>query len=216
VIGAEGFFVGKLAENIYNGDYMKNFFVPIVVVIAIGMAGLVAIRFLGGDEDVWVCTNKQWVRHGNPSSPMPQIGCGIAWQEQTVKEIGVTFSYPADMSYRKEIADDAGRIRTAGFYVEKGSLENPTYQLYALYQPLETVTEKELDKVKTGMKPDTVKEAFIDGIKGVEGLIEISGPKAHYSTAIIKEGRLFTVSTWPPTEENKRLTDQIITTFRFE
>ncbi len=195
---------------------MKSLPVSLIVVIVVGLAGLVAIRFLGGDEDTWVCTNNQWVRHGNPSSPMPQTVCGIAWQEQKVEEIGVTFKYPADMSYRKEIADDAGRIRTVGFYIEKGSAESPSYQLYALYQPLETVTGKELDKIKTGMNPDTVKEVFIDGIKGIEGLVEISGPKAHYLTAIVKEGKLFTVSTWPPTEENKRLTDQIIATFKFE
>ncbi|HSV94410.1 MAG TPA: hypothetical protein VLH94_00330, partial [Spirochaetia bacterium] len=108
------------------------------------------------------------------------------------------------------------RIRVASFYVEKGSPDNPTYQLYALYQPLETVTNKELDKIKTGMDPNSIKEVTIDGIKGIEGMVNTSGPKAHYTTAIIKEGKLFTVSTYPPTVENKALTDQILATFKFE
>ena len=127
----------------------------------------------------------------------------------------MTLEIPSDTTFRKEIATDAGRIRVASFYVEKGPSSNPTYQLYALYQPLETVTSKELDKIKTGMDPKSVKEVTVDGIKGIEGLVNVSGPKAHYTTAIIKEGKLFTVSTWPPTAENKALTDQIIATFMF-
>jgi hypothetical protein len=37
---------------------------------------VVGVRFFGGDEDAWLCDNGQWVRHGNPSSPMPDSGCG--------------------------------------------------------------------------------------------------------------------------------------------
>jgi hypothetical protein len=35
-----------------------------------------AIRLFSGPEDSWICENSQWVRHGNPSSPMPTSGCG--------------------------------------------------------------------------------------------------------------------------------------------
>lgn len=27
-------------------------------------------------EDKWICEDGQWVKHGNPESPMPQSGCG--------------------------------------------------------------------------------------------------------------------------------------------
>ena len=198
---------------------MKKFFVPLLIVIAIGFAGLLAARlFLGGDEDTWICTNGTWVQHGKPSVPKPTTGCGEKVNnKQIFNEAGLslTLEIPSDTTFRKEIATDAGRIRVASFYVEKGPSSNPTYQLYALYQPLETVTSKELDKIKTGMDPKSVKEVTVDGIKGIEGLVNVSGPKAHYTTAIIKEGKLFTVSTWPPTAENKALTDQIIATFMF-
>lgn len=199
---------------------MKKFFVPLLVVVAIGFVGLFVARFLlGGDEDTWICTNGSWVQHGKPSAPKPTTGCGEAkTNKQTFNEAGLSLSMetPSDTTFRKEIADDAGRIRVASFYVERGSKDNPTYQLYALYQPLETVTSKELNKIKTGMDPKSVKEVIVGGIKGIEGLVNISGSKAHYTTAIIKDGKLFTVSTYPPTIENKALTDQILATFKFE
>ncbi|OGD84128.1 hypothetical protein A2572_03315 [Candidatus Collierbacteria bacterium RIFOXYD1_FULL_40_9] len=199
---------------------MKKFFVPLIAVVAVGLAGLFVARFLlGGNEDSWICTNGVWEEHGKPSTPKPTTGCGeLKANIQTFNEAGLslTFEAPTDTTFRKEIADDAGRIRVASFYVERGPRDNPTYQLYALYQPLETVTSKELDKIKTGMDPKSFKEVTIDGIKGIEGLVNISGPKAHFVTAIIKEGKLFTVSTYPPTVENMVLTDQILATFRFK
>ncbi len=44
------------------------------------------IRFvIGGNEDSWICVDNQWVKDGNPSSPMPEEGCG---QEKSEKLIG--------------------------------------------------------------------------------------------------------------------------------
>jgi len=198
---------------------MKKYLISFIAVVVIGLVGLLIARFLLGEEDTWICTNGSWIQHGKPSTPKPTTGCGgEISNKQTFNEAGLslTLEVPFGTTFRKEIADDAGRIRIVSFYIEKGSSDSPTYQLYALYQPLETVTSKELDKIKTGMDPKSVKEATIDGIKGIEGMVNISGPKAHYTTAIIKEGKLFTVSTYPPTEVNKALTDQILATFRFE
>jgi hypothetical protein len=40
------------------------------------LGGLLTIRFLfGGDEDSWICSGGQWVKHGNPRSPIPQSPC---------------------------------------------------------------------------------------------------------------------------------------------
>lgn len=201
---------------------MKKFLIPLLIVVAIGLSAVFVDRFLfSGDEDTWICVDNQWIKHGSPSKPMPLTGCGEAkegWQQQTFDEAGLslTLSIPPDTFFRKEIAEDQARIRVASFYVEKGSSDNPTYQLYAVYQPLETVTEKELDKIKTGMEPKSVKEITIDGYKGIEGMTVISGPKNHYLMAIIKDGKLFTVSTYPSTEESKALTDRIVATFSFK
>jgi hypothetical protein len=35
------------------------------------------VRFvIGGSEDNWICIDGQWVKHGSPSAPMPESGCG--------------------------------------------------------------------------------------------------------------------------------------------
>ena len=55
---------------------MQKFIIPLMVVLVIGLLGLLTLRFLfGGDEDTWICSGNQWIKHGNPNSPMPQTGC---------------------------------------------------------------------------------------------------------------------------------------------
>lgn len=135
-------------------------------------------------------------------------------QQETIEEIGLSFQYPAGLVYRKEIADNAGNIRTAGFFLTKGSEQNPEYQLYGLYENYKDATEADLERAKTEMDPTTVKEVSINGYKGVEGFI--TGPKTRYITIILKDDKLFSVSTTPPNEENKNITQQILSTFSFK
>jgi hypothetical protein len=37
--------------------------------------GIVVLRSFGGGEDSWICEDGSWVKHGNPSSPMPLKSC---------------------------------------------------------------------------------------------------------------------------------------------
>lgn len=154
----------------------------------------------------------------SPSKPMPLTGCGEAkdgWTPQTFEEAGLSFKIPSDTTFRKEIADDAGRIRTASFYIEKGKpTDSNFYQLFFVYQPNLVGTQQELEKIKVGMDPTTIKEVMINGYKGIEG--SVTGPKAHYVTDLLNNGKIYTVSTWPPIPENKALTDQILATFSFK
>ena len=61
---------------------MKKIILLAVLVIAIG-AVLILLR---GDEDNWICQNSQWVKHGNPSKPMPTTLCE---GQEEVREIEV-------------------------------------------------------------------------------------------------------------------------------
>lgn len=135
-------------------------------------------------------------------------------KEVIISEIGLSLKYPSNLTFRKEIADDAGRIRSLGFYLEDGSSNKPNYQLYGLYEFQSNIPDQNLEKTKIGMDAKTIKEVTVGSYKGIEGLT--TGPKSHYLTNILKDGKLFSVSTWPPTLENKKLTDQIITTFLFK
>ena len=51
--------------------------------------------FLGGAEDEWICEYGRWVKHGNPSSPMPNSGCGskiVDKVEENLTDISVCYS----------------------------------------------------------------------------------------------------------------------------
>jgi len=134
-------------------------------------------------------------------------------QQETVEEIGLSFQYPTDLLYRKEIADNDGDIRTVGFFLTKGSEQNPEYQMYGLYENYRNATKDDLERAKTEMDPTTIKEVNIGGYKGIEGLI--TGPKTRHITIILKDDKLFSISTLPPTEDNKSITEQILSTFQF-
>jgi putative hemolysin len=52
---------------------MKNkliFLIPVILVL-----GVLAVFKLWFSEDSWICKDGQWVKHGNPSSPMPAKPC---------------------------------------------------------------------------------------------------------------------------------------------
>lgn len=145
-----------------------------------------------------------------------QVSKVNGWQEQTVDELNLHLSYPSDLTFRKEIGDNNGNIRTVAFYIEKGDQNNPEYQLYALYLADKEGSARDLELAKSGMDSASTKEAEIDGYSGVEGIANANDPKKHYLTVVLKDGRLFSVSTYPPLPENKELTDKIIETFNFQ
>ena len=180
----------------------------IVVVAILVILGIISVAFITSNKP----NNKQQL--STTENPTIQDD----WQPQTFSEEGLTLSFkiPPDTTFRKEIADDAGRVRVASFYVERGAKDNPTYQLYAVYQPLLDATEQDIEKVKTGMDPASIKETSIDGYSGIEGIANANDPKKHYATVVLKDGRLFSVSTYPPQPENKELTDIIVATFDFQ
>lgn len=47
-----------------------------IAVIAILALWFFIRFFIGGPEDTWICQNGEWVKHGNPSAPMPAEPCG--------------------------------------------------------------------------------------------------------------------------------------------
>ena len=49
----------------------KKYLIAFLVLCVLALA-LFVIR---GSEDTWLCVNGAWVKHGNPSAPMPTTGC---------------------------------------------------------------------------------------------------------------------------------------------
>lgn len=52
----------------------KPTFILLIICLAIVLVGVMIV--LRGDEDTWLCQGDTWIKHGNPSKPMPASGCG--------------------------------------------------------------------------------------------------------------------------------------------
>lgn len=63
-----------------------------IIVAAVVVIAIVALAFLRGEEDTWLCVNSQWIKHGNPKSSMPEGPCGnsVNQQDEFSEEIMVT------------------------------------------------------------------------------------------------------------------------------
>lgn len=179
----------------------------LIVAIILIVAGTIAANSIG------LFTPKQSITQNTSPTPSPNVQ-NNGWRQQAIPNIGLNLQIPPDMSYREELADDYGNIRTMAFYIENKDQSKPAYQLYGLFQADKESSDQDLEKSKSKMDKATIKETSIDGYKGIEGLI--LGPKTRYITIIQKDGRLFSVSTYPPTQENKELTNKILDTFKFE
>jgi len=53
----------------------KKIIITLLGAVVIILAVVAGVRFFSG-EDNWICENNQWVKHGNPTAPMPTSGCG--------------------------------------------------------------------------------------------------------------------------------------------
>ncbi|KKT26293.1 MAG: hypothetical protein UW13_C0019G0004 [candidate division WWE3 bacterium GW2011_GWA1_43_94] len=134
------------------------------------------------------------------TTPTPEAtpGRSLKQNEKFIAPVGLYVTVPEGMRFRQDIAND----RFINFYIESGPEDEPTYQLYSLYQADNEMTEQGLE------------EATVGDYVGFEGLV--IGPKTRYQVLVIKDGKPLSFSTWPPTEENKVITEQILSTISFE
>lgn len=52
----------------------KIIIISIIGILFIAVIAVAGIRFSSG-EDNWICQNGEWIKHGNPSAPMPTEPC---------------------------------------------------------------------------------------------------------------------------------------------
>jgi len=56
----------------------------IIIIAVVVITVLFGFFILRGSEDTWLCTEQGWIKHGNPSAPMPEYDCN---QAKPVKEV---------------------------------------------------------------------------------------------------------------------------------
>jgi len=74
---------------------MSKKYLVIIGIAVLVLAGALALVILRGNEDTWLCQGGQWVKHGNPSAPMPNSACGTPVASPT--PTSPTVSPPADL-----------------------------------------------------------------------------------------------------------------------
>jgi hypothetical protein len=185
---------------------LKTFLICIIAIVAISL-GIKTLSSLNNTSSISPTPAPVAQK---PATPDKKPSRDLAPNEQFISPVGLYITVPDGMTFRKEIADDSGVIRSVGFYIEKN---DGTYKLYGLYQE-ENITDDGLERIKKEMNPLTIRETVVGGYKGVEGQIE--GPRARYATYIIKDSKPISFSTIPYTEENKAITEQILSTATFE
>lgn len=93
---------------------MIRYKAALLLMVSAGFIGLTAVRFFGGNaDDSWICSRGQWVRHGNPSGPMPKTSCGVNGSqiksagEAITEELSKKYNRPAE-SFTVETLADTG------------------------------------------------------------------------------------------------------------
>ena len=69
----------------------KRIAIGLVVILLIIFSVLILFR---ANEDTWICDNGQWVKHGNPKSPMPTKKCVDKAPTVTQKSENISLDSP--------------------------------------------------------------------------------------------------------------------------
>ncbi len=66
-------FIHRL-DSAYFKLHRKRIIGAFIIALVIAAAAVVVMRGFSGEDD-WLCSGGRWVKHGNPSAPMPAEPC---------------------------------------------------------------------------------------------------------------------------------------------
>lgn len=142
-------------------------------------------------------------------TPIPTTNQVHDWKSHTISDANLTFLAPNDLKVTSE-TQNPGSLT---LYVEKNTGSQNPYQLYGIYQWDIKYSRESLEDYKQELEPSSIKDLTISGFPAVEG--QVNGPRNRFVTKILTNKGMFTLYTAEPTTENKQLSDQILSTFKF-
>ena len=91
--------------------HKKNLIIAIIVIL-LAVAIVFSLRLLTG-EDSWICVDGKWVKHGSPSAPKPESGCG---DNQPAPQAEIIITSPQENQIVDSPIKIEGRARGSWFF----------------------------------------------------------------------------------------------------
>jgi putative hemolysin len=117
----------------------------LIIGLFILTVGVIVLRFvIGRPEDGWICNDSQWVKHGNPTKPMPTGGCVRSNQTQVANPASVYCKQQGGESIIQTTNDGSqlgwcklndGRICDEWQYFRNQSCDNQTINATSAIKP---------------------------------------------------------------------------------
>lgn len=148
-------------------------------------------------------------------SPTPTTDPTADWKTYTFPPLQLTLKVPPELIVHTE-EPNPGNNFTA--YIQNYAFNSPypkdnAYQLYITWQKSPVVTQIEFQSLKTNLDTSTIEDIAIAGYPAVSG--QVRGERNRFVTYILKGNTQISLFTSDPTLANKKLTDQILSTFKF-
>jgi hypothetical protein len=167
-----------------------------------------------------------------PQPPTAEIPTPTAGEEEPAAEtsrrvsfgqLGISLEVPAELFVMKDPLvniDDPDRLDSYLFYIQNygypGGSNSGDFQIYGHYQydlPPTTWEEFALNTINSPMN-EYAQEIDINGLRGFD--TQLSGQRNRFVYQFLVDGRVLSLAVSEPTDENKALADQIISSLSFD
>ncbi|MDD5751105.1 MAG: hypothetical protein PHS73_01120, partial [Candidatus Peribacteraceae bacterium] len=100
---------------------MKKFVIAFVLgIVLTGGVFFVAARMFS-DEDTWICTDGKWVKHGNPTAPMPLGRCGSSSSASSMSESSASSIKSSSSTAESSVASSKSSAKAASSQAKASS-----------------------------------------------------------------------------------------------
>lgn len=181
------------------------------------------VALILGSGGTYLVLNSQSKKALPAPSPIPEISqtpsptsdLTTNWKSYTFQPLQLSLKVPSELTVHQE-EPNPGQDFTA--YIQNYAFNAPlpkenAYQLYIIWQKTQKITDAEFQQLKNELNPSSIEETSIDGYPAIKG--QINGERNRYVTYILRGGNKISLFTSQPTQTNKELTDQILSTFKF-
>jgi hypothetical protein len=149
------------------------------------------------------------------TTPSPTTDATIDWKTYTFNPIQLSLKIPPNLTVHTEEPNPSIDFTA---YIQNYAFNAPipkenAYQLYIILQNTPIITKEEFQLLKNDLNPNSIEDTIIAKYPAIKG--QVKGERNRFVTYILKGNTKLSIFTSEPTQINKELTDQILSTFKF-